>query len=421
MRFVLVALGSEGDIRPFIALAMELEGAGHEVSIATFSYYFEMIQNHQIDCVQIGNFSTLSRRHFINIRFLRTIKSTLVNCPGFLEELWRVCQHAEVIIYNVVTFPCFYIAEKLKKPCFAVFMQPHHPTRAFPDPSVTEGRSMGGVFNLLEYYLFDLAHWLYIRKAINHWRRHTLQLPPIPAHETVVKQIEKRKLRVLCAYSPLITPKPKEWRTEGIEVTGYWFLDGQKKYDVPSDISDFLLSGEPPVFISAMWNIDLFTREALFQIQEALGRKLIVQDLRSEMRGMTSTPQILYIVGSVSHQWLFKRISIAVHHGGLGICMNCIRAGAPMIMLPSDMSGNDHRFWAHQVAEAGAGFRCYYNKHKFVETIIRAIKKGLRNPDMKRNATELSKKIGAENGLRNATQFILKELKLSPIQPGIKS
>src|SRR6186713_919984 len=111
MRFIIATLGSEGDIRPFIALANELKAVGHEVSIATFDYYSKTINGYGIDCVPIGNFTIPDHRHFLNIRFLRTLRSTLINCPGFLEKLWNVCQGAEVIIYNVATFPCFYIAE----------------------------------------------------------------------------------------------------------------------------------------------------------------------------------------------------------------------------------------------------------------------------------------------------------------------
>jgi hypothetical protein len=86
-------------------------------------------------------------------------------------------------------------------------------------------------------------------------------------------------LRVLYSYSPVITPKPKEWWIEGIQITGYWFLNDKNSNDIPREISDFLKDGDPPIFISAMWNIHLFTKAALFQMQELLGRRLIVQDL----------------------------------------------------------------------------------------------------------------------------------------------
>ena len=84
-----------------------------------------------------------------------------------------------------------------------------------------------------------------------------------------------------------------------------------------------------------------------------------------------------------------------------------------MIMLPSDESGNDHRFWADQVVNAGAGVRCYFRKNRFIEPLVFEIKKGLENSGMKQRTVALGKKINSENGARNAAEFILEELNMN--------
>ena len=44
MRITILALGSRGDVQPFIPLGVALQRAGHHVRIATFELFAPMIQ-----------------------------------------------------------------------------------------------------------------------------------------------------------------------------------------------------------------------------------------------------------------------------------------------------------------------------------------------------------------------------------------
>jgi len=45
-------------------------------------------------------------------------------------------------------------------------------------------------------------------------------------------------------------------------------------------------------------------------------------------------PPQIYNIGSVPHDWLFKRIDAACHHGGAGTTGASLRAGIPTIIKP---------------------------------------------------------------------------------------
>jgi len=189
-------------------------------------------------------------------------------------------------------------------------------------------------------------------------------------------------------------------------------LDTQLEYKPPEELMHFLAGKSRPVLISVMWNIRRFTKEAITEISNLLGSRLIIHDLRGEMKGMSSTDDICYLKGPVPHEWLFKRISVAVHHGGLGICTNCIRAGIPMITIPFDEGGNDHPFYAYQISKIGVGVRLAIPRTSelFVSKLVAAIKKVLSQNDMKLRAVELSNILNAEDGLQNALKFIFSEV-----------
>jgi len=393
MRIVIATIGTEGDVRPYIALARELSSADREVLIATSDNHFPLINKFGINCLPIKlKGPAKPPATLFDLRLLMSIRATIVNADGYLMELWNVCRDADAIIYNVATFPCLYIAEKLGIPSFGAFMQPHHPTRAFPDPSVTSGKPLGGIFNLAGFWLFDLMHWAYVRRSINKWRKETLHLPVISLGETVIRQMHQRKCFILYAYSPSLVPRPSEWRSDRLQVTGYWYLDTLKDYQPCPELDLFLKSGPPPVFISVMWNIGKLDWDRIVTIAESLNTRMIVHDLHGEMTVTDPAERIFYIRGPIPHEWLFKRISLAVHHGGLGISMNCIRAGVPMITIPSDSAGNDHRFWAYQLARSNVGI-CVdipANSRRLVPRLVGAIRLALQDCRLKTRSAELS-------------------------------
>ena len=47
MRITLVTLGSTGDVRPYVLLGRELKKRGHDVTVATFSAFEEMVKREQ--------------------------------------------------------------------------------------------------------------------------------------------------------------------------------------------------------------------------------------------------------------------------------------------------------------------------------------------------------------------------------------
>ncbi|HEV2704107.1 MAG TPA: nucleotide disphospho-sugar-binding domain-containing protein, partial [Steroidobacteraceae bacterium] len=61
-------------------------------------------------------------------------------------------------------------------------------------------------------------------------------------------------------------------------------------------------------------------------------------------------PGNFYIARDVPHEWLFPRVSVAIHHGGAGTTHTAARAGTPQVILPF---GSDQFFWAGRVAARG--------------------------------------------------------------------
>jgi len=63
-------------------------------------------------------------------------------------------------------------------------------------------------------------------------------------------------------------------------------------------------------------------------------------------------PSSIYPLKSVPHDWLFKRIDAACHHGGAGTTGASLRAGIPTIIKPFF---GDQYFWGDRVEALGIG------------------------------------------------------------------
>lgn len=45
-------------------------------------------------------------------------------------------------------------------------------------------------------------------------------------------------------------------------------------------------------------------------------------------------PEKIFLIGDVPHDWLFKRVSCVVHHGGAGTTAAGIAQGRPTVVIP---------------------------------------------------------------------------------------
>jgi sterol 3beta-glucosyltransferase len=407
MRIIIVTMGSLGDVRPYIPLAAVLKkNEKYQVAIVSTDNHRELITSFDIEFIGIKEYFRQTRR-LPRWRIFMVINSALEIRDGFLDDLWNACKEADFIIYNSFTFPAYYIAEKLKIKSIGLFLQPNHPSVYFPHPFLTNGKPLGKLFNRIQFSIFDGFYWLRIRTFINRWRANTLQLPKIPVWKNLSAQIRSSNPSILYAWSPAFFPKPPDWKDLNIEISGYWYHDTTQKTTISPELEDFLKAGPPPVYISMRWNAEKFNNGRLYEISSKLNERIIVHDYYEQLDGVSSNEKLLYLTGDVPLEWLFTKVAAAVHHGGVGILMECIRTTTPMVTIASD-DVNDHRFWIYLAEKNGVCFNLNVS-HKdtsFVNKLVEAIKKVKVDEKLKHRLTEMGNKIRQERGLQRAVEFI---------------
>ena len=103
----------------------------------------------------------------------------------------------------------------------------------------------------------------------------------------------------------------------------------------------------------------------------------------------------VFLVEDVPHDWLFRRISAVVHHGGAGTTAAAMAAGKPSVVVPFF---GDQFFWGGIVEKAGVGSRPISGKELTASRLAAAIAKVLQ-PAVLHQAQVLGKPVDDEKGV----------------------
>jgi UDP:flavonoid glycosyltransferase YjiC (YdhE family) len=157
MRVAVLAMGSRGDVYPYLALALGLKEAGHEVRFAAYTNFEAEVRARGLEYAPIlgdyheivtgelgtrlageeprkrrgmtmeeaGQNPLLLARHFLS-----TISPLMRKT---FSDALEICRGADAILYSAIgLFPAYHVAEKLGIPYVPAFLQPVHPTRELP-------------------------------------------------------------------------------------------------------------------------------------------------------------------------------------------------------------------------------------------------------------------------------------------------
>jgi sterol 3beta-glucosyltransferase len=253
-----------------------------------------------------------------------------------------------------------HVAEALEIPYFRAFTMPWTRTRAYPHAFTVLDRKMGGNYNSITYTAFDNVFWAAIRSQINRWRTTELGLP-----STSLNKMQQNSRPFLYNFSPSVVTPPLDW-PDWIRATGYWFLDESEGWEPPKDLVDFIQKARDDkkklVYVGfgsiVIDDPAALTKSVVDSVLKADVRCVLSKGWSHRLNsGDASKPEIplppeIFQIQSAPHDWLFKQLDAAVHHGGSGTTGASLRAGIPTIIKPFF---GDQFFFGQRVEDLGVG------------------------------------------------------------------
>jgi sterol 3beta-glucosyltransferase len=110
----------------------------------------------------------------------------------------------------------------------------------------------------------------------------------------------------------------------------------------------------------------------------------------------------IFFVRHAPHDWLFQRVSAAVHHGGAGTTAAAVRAGIPSVIVPFY---GDQPFWARCLHRKGVAPPAMDRKNLSSDAMAGALK-AAQHPVMTQRAFELGFVVRAEDGVAEALRCL---------------
>ena len=390
MKITCLTIGSRGDVQPYIALCKKLLQEGHRPRIATHAEFKDWIEGHGIEFAYVGGDpGELMRLCIQNGTFTwGFLKEANSKMRGWLDDLlrtsWRACQGSDLLIESPSAMAGIHIAEKLGIPYFRAFTMPWTRTRAYPHAFIMPGQKMGGAYNYVTYVMFDNVFWKSTAHQVNRWRNKVLGLP-----NTSLEKMQINKVPFLYNFSPFVVPPPLDY-SDWIRVTGYWFLDeGGDKWTPPRELMEFIeraRKDEKRLVYVGFGSIIVpdrakMTQEVIDAVLKADVRCILSKGWsdRSAVAGSAKDvavdgeengaaddgekknnkkkaepdlPPEIFQIQSAPHDWLFRQIDAAAHHGGSGTTGASLRAGIPTIIRPFF---GDQFFFGSRVEDLGVG------------------------------------------------------------------
>lgn len=424
MRIVILTTGSRGDVQPYIALGLGLKSKGHNVCILTHDEFKDFIIENGLEFAYLAGSPKEAMESKDGISMTEAGENPVKVVLALIElgkpfagtamqNLWDSCKNADALICSTLSFVGFHITEKMNIPTFYAILQPTLRTNTMPYVGTPpKPFPVSLIYNKLTYLSLEQLLWQPTRKLTNQLRKEILDLPPsrfFGLYDALYKKISRVKyspVPSLCGFSPSFVSKPSDWK-EWMHITGYWFLENNSGWKPSQELSDFIESGESPVYIGFgsmnNSNSEKTTNIVINALKKSKKRGILVTGwggLKTKDFGKD-----IFVADSIPHDWLFPKMSAVVHHGGAGTTSAGLKAGIPTVVVPFF---GDQIYWGERVFITGVGPKPIPHKELNEDNLASAIEKAVSDQEIRNRAKLLGEKIRNENGVENAVSIFEK-------------
>jgi UDP:flavonoid glycosyltransferase YjiC (YdhE family) len=407
MHYGIIAIGSRGDVQPYIALALGLQERGHSTTVMAHENFQGFVEGYGVAFHRLeGNVEDMlhseealkvlrSGRILAFAKYLQ--KNIRKTREAVSQDLYKGCLKADVLVASLLAMPWVdSIAEKTGKRWAIVQLNlPATSTTAFPLAAMDYFNFP--LYNRFTYKLFEFFYWQSNKKGINDFRK-SIRLPELKT--PILKKIADQKILNLHCFSPSLRARPHDWPSQ-IDITGFLFLPNEKRRanfqeQIPVDLIRWLNTGEKPIYIG-FGSIPIPDpkkfESILTELLDTTTHRFIFCQGWSLPTNLPDHPR-LFKVKSISHDWLLPRCKAAIIHGGVGTTAAALKAKIPLIIVSIIA---DQPWWGKIIEAKLTGVHIPFKKLT-KQKLQFAIKK-TETPEMRRQAVRLGERINLEDGL----------------------
>lgn len=433
-RIRMISVGSRGDLQPYLAILLELQRRGHQVTLIGSVNFQAVAEAHALPFVPLpGDFTSLLRSEaglaLMQGKPVRLIGDALL--AELLHTAHGAMQETDLLLVSPLCLWGYHLAEAAGCPLVVLSPAPIMATGDFPFlgfPASPTSRRAGSIrrrlrrrLNRSSYRLVSLLKWRQDARVIQAFRRDRLGLEPLPWGGAQSRRRPPAQLAnpaVLHLISPQVLPRPEDWKASA-SLTGFCFLEPRAAdgailptaYSPDRDLSAFLENGPAPFYAGFG---SMITRDpgaladVVVEAARMAGERLILSPGWGRVLPRTALPADVFLLEECPHSWLFPRVQAAIHHGGAGTTAATLRYGIPSTVVAFFA---DQPAWGRTLEQLGVSPATHRLKTLSAEALASSMRALAGDSRYRQRAQELMQALSREDGVACTVNAI--ELELS--------
>ena len=420
---VISTFGSLGDVFPYVAVAKELMERGVKVAIATTGDYQEMLAQHGVQSLEIGNRMRpmleadpdFGRKLMDQATGPQFVLQELVMRPlrPRYEQLLAATEGVDLIVTHTLAYHAILVARTRGIPFVSTILSPLNFWSKYDPPAMNKilwlpkmrrvwGATISGA--ILKRISDDVYSWG------EPYRELQRQLGMEVDTRNVFFEGQYSPVKNLGLFSPVFGPSQADWPPNAV-ATGFPFLEQEEEIpeDVREKVRDFLQAGEAPVVVtlgsSAVWDAGNFYVDSVEALSSCGLRGLLLVGKELQKNIPSKLPDSVIAVEYLPHSLIFRHARAIVHQGGVGTTAQALRSGNPQLVMPYSHDQFDN---AQRVERLGCGL--WMEKKNYNARSAGNLLRRLCSGAFRARAEEIGKQISAENGAAKAAEEIIQVL-----------
>jgi rhamnosyltransferase subunit B len=341
MIFLLVPIGSHGDVHPFVGIGIRLRRRGHRVKVIANPHFESLVRGAGLEFVPISSDAEY-RQIASDPRLWHRMKGpplvfkamSDLNNDSYRAIAQNLDEGHTTVVGSSMALGARVAAEKFGLPGVTVHLQPLC-FRSNSDSPKFAGMLLG---RRVPRWLVALQ-WAVIDNLI----LDRLAGPPLnslraelglPKVKGIARQYWNSPQRVIGLFPDWYAPPQPDWPAQA-RLTGFPLYDERGVTPLSSDLQQFLDSGTPPIaftFGSAMWHAQKILQTCV-RACEMIGRRGILLTRHGDQVPRDLPPGVIH-VDFAPFSELLPRCAALVHHGGIGTASQGLAAGVPQLVMP---------------------------------------------------------------------------------------
>ncbi|NMM49933.1 glycosyltransferase [Marinigracilibium pacificum] len=360
MKILLTAIGSRGDIEPFLAIGDLLVTRGYNVTCLFPEQFRDLVVNSNMRFETLGpEFielldsdlgksvmgSDLNQVNKIRSYIKLAKVSREINKKMFQDQIDVINEiNPDKIVYHPKTL--YPVIWEIKKPGSTIMVSP------VPYLHYVKGHT---------HLAFNSNYGEFLNKM-------TFKIAEFGLLQTIMtslkwvgeKRINKNQVKSILKNRSLIySISPQLFKIENnekIKVLGYRQRKSKSDWEPDTKLIDFLNNHKKILFITfgSMTNPEPEKKTKIFM--DVLAKNNIPAIFNTASGGLVEPGfydhNLFHFVSEIPYDWIFKKVYAVIHHGGSGTTHMGLKFGCPTLIIPHII---DQFLWNKLIYDAGAG------------------------------------------------------------------